>query len=164
MTQYIIANIIAALVVGLVLFSASGVQAQEQVDDIPSDNIANVCMPMAIDTRLVVGNQTKRWLSFDGWESLLNLPGRNVFLHDVYAWYVPENTPVLFQVRGHSVEDYHPVMVWFAYAGGDEWYLFYFPETTPFADANGNHYGVHPNCGGYAVPYEEVMEWLRGIA
>ena len=157
MVLYHILTGLSVLFLVVVLFAASGVQAQEESVE---DFIA--CLPDVFDARIKVGDYTIAWVDFDEWESLHELSGRSLWIgYENGGWDLDEPVFVFYTIEAYSIEDYSPIEIWIA-LGETEWYWFPFANTELFADANGDHYGMHP-CGGFAVDAVTSRAWIWDI-
>lgn len=92
------------------------------------------------------GQSEGKHLAQDTWDTLQTVTGRDLWLgYDNGGWETTGDEYGRYKLTGDGWE------VWLFYsATRDEYDILPFSNPEPFADANGDHYGMHP-CGGWAV-------------
>jgi hypothetical protein len=88
------------------------------------------------------------------WRAWQDLEGRNLWLGYAHGGWATSGDE---RWAGRLIGDDY--VVWLFYSPSrQEYELFPFADTRIYADANGDHYGMHP-CGGWAVD-KEIIEAL----
>jgi hypothetical protein len=87
-----------------------------------------------------------KYLTESQWNSLQTLTGDDLWLgYDNGGWLTTGDERGRYRLVGDDYE------VWLFFSATRQQYdILPFANTTLFADANGDHYGMHP-CGGWAI-------------
>ncbi|HEY4760042.1 MAG TPA: hypothetical protein VIH42_05620 [Thermoguttaceae bacterium] len=102
------------------------------------------------------GHSSGKWLADEPWVELQTLSGRDLWLgYENGGWETTGDEYGRYKLTGNDYE------VWLFYSPTRQEYdLLPFANTTLFADAKNNHYGLHP-CGGWAVE-ESIVDRIIG--
>jgi len=152
---YIVITIVQLIGVTWLVVHAWKMPAQEMPDE-----SAAACMELVTE---VTYYSWRGWQPIDpeSWNNLLQIKGRDIWLgYDQGGFDVPEDIIPLFRFRGIGEENQAvELWIWWARSTPASLYWFPFPSVVPFADSNGDHYGIHP-CGAYIVNFNDFLDWL----
>ena len=102
------------------------------------------------------GHNTGKWFGPEQWTALQQVEGRDLWLgYENGGWFTTGDERGAYKMIGEGYE------IWVFYSPSrHEYDLLPFANTEIFADANGDHLGMHP-CGGWAVERERIMRLLN---
>ena len=118
------------------------------------------CVRDATNLTLLVWGRTYPSFSINDeyWEEFVEVDGDSVWVGYPQGWDMPDDLVGSWKVIG--VIEQEPMMVWiWSSATTNNYYIFPFDNTTPFTDANGDYYGVHP-CDGVEVGRKAVNDFI----
>lgn len=103
-------------------------------------------------------------IALEAWEQLQAVEGASIWLgYGAGGYVVPEDCELVFKIGGVGEEGQRVlVWVWWAESQPDTFWVFPFRNIQPYADANGQHYGIHP-CGMYTVEADDLQPILAAI-
>jgi len=121
---------------------ASRVDGQERQPVL--DCLGDVEAPMLFTRQVTL-------LDNEAWQRLRETEGRSIWIgYENGGFDVPDDLRMAAQVRGRGERG--EIMVWIYQSPStpEYSYWFVFASIVPFADGDGDHYGVHP-CGAFRV-------------
>jgi hypothetical protein len=100
-------------------------------------------------------------LIIEDWSAFRGIIAEDIWLgYDEGGFAIAEDTAWYGKIRGIVGSD-TPVEVWIGHSeSGSAIYLFAMDNPTPYADAAGDHYGIHP-CG---VGVVTELDWRKALA
>jgi len=139
-----------------ILFATSGIQAQENVEDIAT------CLPAVYQIKFRVAGfmDSPTWIEHEHWANLHELSGIDLINPNNPVGYdVSNDSYPRFWLDAYDIADGTPVMIWIwaAPSTPDLWYWFMFNPGEYGADGR-----PHP-CGVFAVLEEDSRAWLAEV-